>query len=1020
MRRTRGSMWRKWDLHVHTPLSLVQNYGGDKPDVWERFFKDLESLPAEFRVIGINDYIFLEGYRRVLRAKAEGRLSNLELILPVVELRIDRFGGTGSPLRRVNVHVIFSDEVDADVIEQQFLNALSSMYVLDPTCPRDAWKGVPTREALADLGTRIIASAPPEKAKEFDSPLQEGFNALTVSLDQIYGALDKQFFREKVLTAVGKAEWAAIRWQDGAIADKKTIINRADFVFTAAADGSACERAAEALTRAQVNSRLLDCSDAHTFSTSMDKDRIGNCLTWINADTSFEGLKQARNEPQARIYLGERPDLLRRLNENPTKYLDAVRIRRRTAAAVQPWFDGTEIKFNAGLIAVIGNRGSGKSAIVDVLGLLADSQRQSEAAFLTEKRFCHPSDNKAQHFIGSLVWSDGTSAERRLDEVVAAAATERITYVPQRLFDSICNELESSGSGQFEAELKRVIYSHVDESDKLGFSDLDGLIEYRARETKEGVRVRHGDLSRLNSQIVHVERQLGSEHRQTIENALVVKRQELQAHEAQRPKEVPAPGTLPNEAAEGLVAELEAIAKDLATVEREQSSGVARQGQLKRELAALERVRQRVGNLRERFKVFEQETDTDLLPVGLRTDDLVSLRVDLTRLEQEDRSRREALQGVEQQLGLGVATPAGDPGPSLPARRKALAEQQVSLQAQLDLPQQQYRSYQVALAAWESARTKLVGDAVTPDTLAGLEAALKSLDSLPERLTELKVQRRTLLKEIHQRLCALAELYRKTYQPVQRLVEDSGLPGQDFGLALQVGLVDRGFSDDFLERFINRQRAGSFMGVDEGAQRVRRLLAETDFNDETQAIEFPERVVGLLSRDERFDSRSAVKVSSQLKQQRTEEELYDFLFGLDYLEVRLGLRMGDRELRQLSPGEKGALLLMFYLLVDPSDRPLVIDQPEENLDNQTIFSLLVPTVRKAKKRRQIVIVTHNPNLAVVCDADQVIYASHTREGETRITYEAGALENPRMNRHVVNILEGTKVAFDNRRGKYQE
>lgn len=1013
-------MWWKWDLHVHTPLSLVQNYGGDKPEVWEQFFADLEALPGECRVIGINDYIFLEGYRRVLQAKAQGRLSNLDLVLPVVELRIDRFGGTDSQLRRVNLHAIFSDEVDPEVIEQQFLNALSPTFVLDPECPRDAWKGVPTREALTDLGQRIIASVPQEKAREFGSPLLEGFNALTLPVERIYDALDKPFFREKVLTAVGKAEWASVKWQDGAIADKKTIINRADFVFTAAADVGACERAQEGLVRAGVNPRLLDCSDAHTFSTSRDKDRIGNCLTWINADTSFEGLKQARNEPQERIHLGERPDLLRRLGENPTKYLDAVRIRRQTGAGTDPWFDGTEIKFNAGLIAIIGNRGSGKSALLDILGLLADSQRQSEAAFLTGKRFCHPADNKAQHFVGSLVWADGTSAERRLDEAVASTATERITYVPQRLFDSICNELESSGSGQFEAELKRVIYSHVAEPDRLGFPDLDSLIEYRARETKEGVRVRQGDLSRLNLQIVHVERQLGSEHRQTLENALAVKRQELLAHDAQRPKEVAAPGTVPDEGAKGIVAELEAIAKDFDAVEREQSSGAARQGQLKRELAALERVRQRVGNLRERFKVFEQETDTDLSPVGLRTEDLVSLRVDLTRLEQEDRSRREALQGVEQLLGLGVATPAGDPGKSLPARRKALVERQVSLQAQLDLPQQQYRSYQVALAAWDAARTKLVGDAGTPDTVVGLEAALKSLEGLPERLAALKVQRRTLVLEIHHRLCALAELYRKTYQPVQRLVEESGLPGQDFGLALQVSLVDRGFADDFLERFVNRQRAGSFMGVDEGAQRVRRLLAETDFNEEAQAVQFPERVVELLSRDNRFDSRSTVKVSSQLKQQRTEEELYDFLFGLDYLEVRLGLRMGDRELRQLSPGEKGALLLMFYLLVDPSDRPLVIDQPEENLDNQTIFSLLVPTVRKAKKRRQIVIVTHNPNLAVVCDADQVIYASHTREGETRITYDAGALENPRMNRHVVNILEGTKVAFDNRRGKYQE
>lgn len=61
----RGSEWHKWDLHVHTPRSLCQNYGGDRPEVWERFIGELESLPPEFAAVGINDYWFLDGYRKV-------------------------------------------------------------------------------------------------------------------------------------------------------------------------------------------------------------------------------------------------------------------------------------------------------------------------------------------------------------------------------------------------------------------------------------------------------------------------------------------------------------------------------------------------------------------------------------------------------------------------------------------------------------------------------------------------------------------------------------------------------------------------------------------------------------------------------------------------------------------------------------------------------------------------------------------------------------------------------------------
>ena len=146
----RGSEWHKWDLQVHTPDSLVHKYSGD--DLWGRFIQDLEQLPPEFKVIGINDYIFLDGYKRVLVEKAKGRLANIELFLPVIELRLDKFGGSQGHLSRVNYHVIFSNELKPDVIEQQFLNALCSKYVLLPRYDHfrtnGKWAALPTKRSL--------------------------------------------------------------------------------------------------------------------------------------------------------------------------------------------------------------------------------------------------------------------------------------------------------------------------------------------------------------------------------------------------------------------------------------------------------------------------------------------------------------------------------------------------------------------------------------------------------------------------------------------------------------------------------------------------------------------------------------------------------------------------------------------------------------------------------------------------------------------------------------------------------
>jgi len=148
------------------------------------------------------------------------------------------------------------------------------------------------------------------------------------------------------------------------------------------------------------------------------------------------------------------------------------------------------------------------------------------------------------------------------------------------------------------------------------------------------------------------------------------------------------------------------------------------------------------------------------------------------------------------------------------------------------------------------------------------------------------------------------------------------------------------------------------------------------------------------------------------------KELYDYVFSLGYLSPIYNLQWDGKGLEQLSPGERGNLLLIFYLLVDQDDIPLVIDQSEENLDNQTVFRTLVPCIKDAKKRRQIIMVTHNPNLAVVCDAEQVVYAEIHKDNLNEVVYLSGSIEDPVINRKIIDVLEGTRPAFDKRDDKY--
>src|SRR5690606_31098163 len=79
-------------------------------------------------------------------------------------------------------------------------------------------------------------------------------------------------------------------------------------------------------------------------------------------------------------------------------------------------------------------------------------------------------------------------------------------------------------------------------------------------------------------------------------------------------------------------------------------------------------------------------------------------------------------------------------------------------------------------------------------------------------------------------------------------------------------------------------------------------------------------------------------------------ELSDWIFSVDHIELTYKIHYSGTELEYLSPGTRGIALLVLYLLMDEDDtRPLLIDQPEGNLDNSSVYKQLVPYIRKAKK-----------------------------------------------------------------------
>jgi len=135
----------------------------------------------------------------------------------------------------------------------------------------------------------------------------------------------------------------------------------------------------------------------------------------------------------------------------------------------------------------------------------------------------------------------------------------------------------------------------------------------------------------------------------------------------------------------------------------------------------------------------------------------------------------------------------------------------------------------------------------------------------------------------------------------------------------------------------------------------------------------------------------------------------------DYLYVYPEITHNNRPLEKLSAGQRGTIYLCIKLATDAFSKPIIIDQPEDDLDNEFISDELIDIFKEIKKYRQVIIVTHNANLVVNSDAEQVIIANNENE---KLHYIFGSLEDNKIIEGVCKVLEGGREAFNNRKKRY--
>lgn len=1019
----RGSVWRQWDLHIHTPASfhwLGKKFrdcadADERRDLIDQMIDALNK--AEPAVFAIMDYWTFDGWLALkARLKEAGAPTLHKTVFPGIELRL------AAPMKgRLNAHVLFSDAIEDQAL-LDFKQALtievvnrplsdSALVQLARETGADKLKthgfdkaDVDASEEKALLAGAIVAELNPESYRTAIAKVKQGLAIGFMPFDTHDGLADVRW-DEHYAYAMGL-------FQSSPIFESRNVDLHAAFAgVRTVSNARFFDNFFSALK--QVPRLAVSGSDAHCFvGVAGDNSKRGygdfpsEKKTWIKADPTFQGLKQAILEPAKRSFIGVRPPKLQAVETSKTHFIESIEVTKTgTKTGIGNWLHGCDLPLNPDLVAIIGNKGSGKSALADILATLGHSRQAKHFSFLKPERFLGKSGDPARQFTGTLTWRDESTESRPLNEPPAPDKQELVRYIPQHYFEELCNDHVSGKSDAFEQELRAVIFSHTSEEMRLGSLDFDQLTEQQEQALRNRLGEYRKDLKTLNATIARIEDQLQPIEEKKLTDQLLVKTREIEEHQKIKPVEVAPPP-------ETMEPEQKQAAEALAATAQKIEASTKRTQQIQSELTSIAKKQKAIANAREQLRLLQrayeqaqQQVAEDLQLAGLNWADVAKLEIKTSLLDE----RSTAL--TEQQSTL--QTEAG----TLAGALETLEEEKKVHATKLNARQQQFETYQHQLAEWTKKLDALTGTPTDPDTKVGLETRLAQIKELPAKRAELQAARLQLTAEIFDSLDAQRKAREELFKPVQDLIKANDLIREDYRLQFQATLAASAEVIAELLFALIKQTSGVLRGQDEALLTVKKLFDGHDLNTKDGALAFAKALHETLEQAAKA-SGTEVGIANLLKKEQSAVAVYDLIFGLDFLEPRYSLLFQDTQIEQLSPGQRGALLLIFYLLVDNGKTPIILDQPEENLDNETVFRLLVPVLSEAKKKRQIIMVTHNPNLAVVCDAEQIIHASFDRASNCSINYVAGSLENPTLNSAVVTVLEGTKPAFNNRSGKY--
>ena len=946
-----GSIWRKWDFHVHTPYSILNNGFGFDPFTlgdddlepkFDEYVKKLFTMAVEqgIAAIGITDYFMIEGYKRIKQKYLDCPKKMKECfpddtlrhaveqiyIFPNIELRLDTF--VGDAAHSVNYHVIFSPEISIQEIEDNFLHRLNYKF-----------NNASHSLTIANL-KRIGEQIKTDNAAS-GSDILVGLKHATVSYGDVLENLQNNpsFSGKHLIVIPVDEDLSGISWRGRDYSTRRDLYAQCSCFFTsnkgtikwALAVGEEKERIHEF-------GSIKPCiwgSDAHGYDRLFKPDRDNFC--WIKADPSFDGLTQILYEPAERVRIQPANPNVRDAHQ----LIESIQFNNQD-------FQGLPIYFNDSLTCIIGGKSTGKSMLLRQLALNIDPTYAYE-----QEKGGSQSATSFPKADATVKWKDGTTESRK------------IVYIPQTYLNRTIDNPEESTA----------IHSII-----------------------ANVLLQEPEIKAAHDTLAHTVSTIRRKVQASIDNLL-----SEQKHLADVEALLKRDGS--SDTYTSTIFSLEANRSQLAKTTNITSEEIERFNYLEKELQKL---------------IHQKETiEAELSRYNSLPDPCIIIPGFFSSVDFRNITHTYASYFPRTEKALSTALDQANQA-VLSIWTQAIKQ---NIQDLHDIIQHTDEEIQSTSIEHGALKNKVAQNQRLQDLTTQINTERTKLQVAKDREAdrELTIQKISDSKKII--LNSQSEFY-NAYTTFCEVVKRTGTR-KSTSLVFDADVVwkQADFTQYIQDTFNNKNFSPfrSVTGID--------LTDLSTFNYNSDFLE------KLIEAWENPDVRGGLA----LKAGHSSAQVLPEIFG-DWYNVHYIVKSGKDNIESMSPGKKALVLLEMLISLEESKCPILIDQPEDDLDNRSIYHDLVKYIREKKKERQFIIVTHNANVVLGADAEEVIIANQdgvgTPNAEKRFEYRSGSIENDTIptdesgntlsgilnqtgiQTQICDILEGGRTAFQLRQNKY--